>query len=496
MLTVVLAAAILSGCVTTGTSPKKIKDGEAISLDFNGTDKKVITIADFVDEGKATDIVYAVKADNDKAAVSAIAEGKFTITAKKVGSAVVTLEASVAEEVKVTITWAVTIVDTTPAPEPAKKADGIEISLDVYDNPTETIGIADYIDEQGATGVTYTAESLDAFVTVSDIADGEFTITAVGAGETMIILKALMASVAKVQINFTVIAEDSTPVAREDMGEYGETLLAFTDISDIHFDGASQDAVTPSKVQRYTCALKEGNRLTGNRLDASICCGDISEGYPSNLDWAVNLTKQYGGKAGKVPFISAYGNHEGIGKQGQFQSKLGYKPDSVHVVNGFTFITTNIDQGYDSDSTYSYNPMTTEFVKAELEKAVAKDPTKPIFVLAHVPIKGSSTTGQKRLRDVIKNFPQVYVLSGHSHTTPSGASAFYENEFHEFEQGTLQNGPFAIIRVTTLNYVLVDVRNAPANANGTSTVINNPSPLKALDMNAFLRSKGVNIPAA
>lgn len=488
----VFAVISLSACTDGKKDPVKIKEGEAISLDLYGILEKEIDITQYVDE-KGADVEYSgVIGDASIVRVSDITGKKFTITGLKKGETTVTLNAKVNDIVKVAISWTVNVVNTAPSSVPYKIKDIDDVALDLYDFQEVQITISEYIGinspVDGDTSVTYAVISgADDVASVSEIVSGVFTIAAVKVGDALLTLTALKDSIVKVTLEIIVNVIDTTP-NYENLDGYGNVLLAFTDISDIHFDGPTEEQNTAAKVTRYVNVLKEGRRLTGDRLHASVSNGDFTEGYSANYDTIINLTKQYGGK--NLPLITCYGNHEGIGKQTLFQSKLKYKPDSAHVVNGFTFITTNIDQGYDAESTYSYNPVTCELVKTELQKATKADPTKPVFIVAHYPIKNSTDIGRKRLRDVIKEYPQVYVLSGHNHSTPS-SSSFYENEFHEFEQGTLQNGPFAIFRVTDRNYVIVKLYTASNVSGGGSTAVNQVNSLQILDMNAFLTTKGV-----
>ncbi len=475
----------------------KVKDGTSFALDLNAVNSKVITISEFING--SGDIAFNVTASNTNVSLSEIAAGKFTVSGRTEGASVVTLTGTIPDKTPVSVTWQVTVQNTF-VQEPAeiiKLKEAAPITLDFYtkdegaDFPTVSIDVADYVNENGVEDVSYLALCDNtAVVGVSSIVDGIFTLTGKKVGEAFVVLL-VTADESEVDFEFEVFVVNTTP---ENLGEYGNVLVAFSDISDIHFDGATRALDSPAKTNKYSNVIIDAMSFTGGRLHASLSNGDTTEGYPSNFDSINQITARY---APNVPVIACYGNHEGIGKQIQFQQKMGYKPDSVHVINGFTFITTNIDQGYDSDSTYSYNPTTCDFVKKELDKAVAKDPTKPIFVTAHVPLKDSTSTGIARLRDVVKNYPQVYVLSGHNHSSFS-ANSFYgvngDKPFHEFENASLGNGSggqWALFRVTDKNFVIVELYSASATLGTPSTAISSKSAMQILDMNAFLKAKGV-----
>ena len=87
---------------------------------------------------------------------------------------------------------------------------------------------------------------------------------------------------------------------------------------------------------------------------------------------------------------------------------------SHNVVNGYHFICWS-----SSDGSYDKSYQNKKQVRAEIDKAVKDDPTKPVFVISHLnpsdTVYGSDDWGNDDIADVLKDYPQVVSLSGHSH---------------------------------------------------------------------------------
>ncbi len=100
--------------------------------------------------------------------------------------------------------------------------------------------------------------------------------------------------------------------------------------------------------------------------------------------------------------------------QKRFTKYTGEPMNSHKVINGYHFICwSSLNGTYDKCST------NTDEVRAELDKAVKDDPTKPIFVITHLNPKdtayGSDDWGNDDINTVLKDYPQAISISGHSH---------------------------------------------------------------------------------
>lgn len=134
--------------------------------------------------------------------------------------------------------------------------------------------------------------------------------------------------------------------------------------------------------------------------------------------------------------------------QKRFTKGTGEKPYSHKVINGYHFINASPSNGKMGGA---YDDVV-GWIKAELDKAVAKDPTKPIFVNTHnAPLDTmvSSFYGEKALDDLYKQYPQVVSISGHSHASLMSERTIWQGEYTAlqtqslsyscFEDGGLEN---------------------------------------------------------
>jgi hypothetical protein len=117
---------------------------------------------------------------------------------------------------------------------PLKIKDGVAVNFaNYYDMGALTsseITVADYINGNNATNVTYTvASNNQAIATVSAITSGSFTVSNTGIGTTTVVLKALQNSTDKVTVNFAVTVGGTLPTTAETFNERAwATVLANT----------------------------------------------------------------------------------------------------------------------------------------------------------------------------------------------------------------------------------------------------------------------------
>lgn len=99
--------------------------------------------------------------------------------------------------------------------------------------------------------------------------------------------------------------------------------------------------------------------------------------------------------------------------RGRFESVFNDPYISVKVINGYTFFAFSPDDG-SMEGKYNI-----ELAREVLDKAIARDPQKPIFVVTHQnpkdTIRGSAAWGNAELDALFRNYPNVVSISGHSH---------------------------------------------------------------------------------
>ncbi len=193
----------------------KVKPGEAIVLDLFKAETKIITVDEYIRANGVEGVVYSASSDNLRVAkVTPITGGKFTVTtAKATGSCVITLKASVAQKAVVTVTFNTSVIDSRPAfgADPYVLKEGTEVRLNINTSPAKKIDIAEYIDENGTSDITYTVSGANSSVGYSDIKDGSFSITALALGEAVITLNALKGSSVRAAVTFAVTVTDAAP---------------------------------------------------------------------------------------------------------------------------------------------------------------------------------------------------------------------------------------------------------------------------------------------
>ena len=190
--------------------------------------------------------------------------------------------------------------------------------------------------------------------------------------------------------------------------------------------------------------------LAGIGVDVLVNAGDIADGpdfAPEALRYVQAMEKRVFGAAKPVD-VACLGNHEMGFSYAKNRAKArenirGFAeayghPDSqlVHkVVKGYDFITFTCyeDVGYDAEAI--------ALLKGALDKAVARDAKKPIFVVTHFHpantcLGGSSGRGFA-LRELFNGYPQIISLSGHSHSPLENERCIWQGEFTAIETGGL-----------------------------------------------------------
>ena len=229
-------------------------------------------------------------------------------------------------------------------------------------------------------------------------------------------------------------------VASQKLSNPQDDVVAFAVISDTHFEN-NNGIGARAKVPR---ALK--SLTSKGPLDALFVVGDLSNSgtaaqYKMFTDVFSDTTNFLNPVGRKVYMM---GNHDNYSSNAAsiYSSSLAvlnngesYPLDQYMVINGIPFITisprtgSNTDGYYASYGTESYPASVCQQLSEWLKRAVSECPGKPIFVFTHVPPtntmysswsgEGAGTTAPNwsmhPIGDVLANYPQVVVFSGHSH---------------------------------------------------------------------------------
>ena len=129
-----------------------------------------------------------------------------------------------------------------------------------------------------------------------------------------------------------------------------------------------------------------------------------------------------------------------------FTEMTGQEPDFHRVIGGFHFIGVSR-----SNTLEHYTKDQVKWLDENIAAAVEADPAKPVFVFQHEHVKntvyGSSDTdgwGLDVFSEVLKKYPQVVHISGHSHFPANDPRAVWQGEFTAINDGGLSYFELAV----------------------------------------------------
>ena len=230
-------------------------------------------------------------------------------------------------------------------------------------------------------------------------------------------------------------------------------VLRFMVTSDVHIrndtdkiNGHEQLAKLYETVYEYA-----ENDPVYDKLDAMFFIGDNTQtGSENQQTYFFNYLKEHT-KEGTYA-LAAMGNHEfkatgqnyndPVGATQKFLEYSGYEStDTRFELGGYQFIVIAPNR-YNKANYLFFTQDKLDWLKKELDAAVAATPDKPIFVLQHQPpygtMKGSyGTAADKGLKNLLVNYPQVIDFSGHTHCTLSDPRIIWQGEFTAINTGGL-----------------------------------------------------------
>lgn len=217
----------------------------------------------------------------------------------------------------------------------------------------------------------------------------------------------------------------ASPMTAQAADPEPEPLLSFPVISDVHINSGDKTATN------LTRAMEQFDRELP-RMDVVASVGDLTDHGTREQLQKYRDTYDNSAAAG-VPEFLTMGNHDDPGTAALFRSVLGVEAPTQHqVFNGFHFIGVGTDM-----------ITTVPWLEAEMAKAAAADPDKPIFVFFHYPLEGTvygsepGEWGVKRsaFRAVLAKYPQAITFSGHSHYPGENPRNIWQGEFTALNTG-------------------------------------------------------------
>lgn len=229
-------------------------------------------------------------------------------------------------------------------------------------------------------------------------------------------------------------------------------IIRFIASSDTHIqDDNDTNALRIEKMLEigYTLAEEDENY---NKLDAVLIAGDLTnDGTKSEFDkfWNAVSNSMHDG----TRFLGVVAkSHDGFGMsrkkmRNYYEALTGNTPDFHTVINGYHFIGVSVSE----KKSKHYDSKQLEWLKNELDEAVAQDPDKPIFVMHHEhvinTVYGSSDFdgwGVKYFTEILNQYPQVVDFSGHSHYPLNDPRSIWQGQYTAIGTGAIRYSEFTV----------------------------------------------------
>lgn len=219
-------------------------------------------------------------------------------------------------------------------------------------------------------------------------------------------------------------------------------ILRFAVISDAHYS-----ETLPHSFENFKLAMERTYAYCDSqeykKLDALYVNGDfVNKSLESEFQRFYDDCREY--VRPETLIACTLANHElhydgdWIKSRETFKRIFNMPTDRHEVIAGYHFISLSggLVKGPWHDS---YSDEQKEYLKAELDKAVADGGNRPIFVFQHVPMLGTlpSIGGNGDLTAVLSKYPQVIDFSGHSHYACNNPREIHQQTFTSVGSGAL-----------------------------------------------------------
>jgi hypothetical protein len=157
--------------------------------------------------------------------------------------------------------------------------------------------------------------------------------------------------------------------------------------------------------------------------------------------------------------------------QKRFSDILNEKPFSHKIINGFHFINWSSMDGTTVTCNINLN-----WIKNQIEIALKEDSSKPIFVTTHLnpkgTIYGSDKYGNVIIYEVLKSYPNVINISGHSHYSIIDERSIWQDDFTAISTQSIsyikfEEGKLNFKEINNLNYLFSNYMGYIVNVNST-----------------------------
>ncbi|GMX62598.1 hypothetical protein Elgi_24030 [Paenibacillus elgii] len=222
-------------------------------------------------------------------------------------------------------------------------------------------------------------------------------------------------------------------------------LLKFAAMSDIHV-GPGTEAENAKTRARYASNFDVLSSIFPNP-DAIVIAGDIindnGDGKGPDHQFARDVLQEQLARRNwsGMPVQIAIGNHDASVAEVKNYYPAEWFTDQPNgyyekTIGGYSFFFLN-GNNYNGDTGQR------NWLKGRLA-AITADPAnlnKPIFITLHHPVSGTAMDGQQgsnqNLYTDLKDYPQVFVLSGHSHLNINDDRSIYQKDFTAVNLGSM-----------------------------------------------------------
>ena len=177
--------------------------------------------------------------------------------------------------------------------------------------------------------------------------------------------------------------------------------------------------------------------LKKNKVNLIIIAGDITNyGSESDYECFKEILYSVYKKRSLPKILVVMGNHDYVSMDDKaqkfFYEYINENPYSHYIINNFHFILWS-SANYISSENEVLNSNWAE-QQLEIAKKNLYKEGDPIFVISHVPPKGTvygseGIWGNQKVYDVLKNYPNVISISGHSHYSLINTRSIWQGEF-------------------------------------------------------------------
>lgn len=227
-------------------------------------------------------------------------------------------------------------------------------------------------------------------------------------------------------------------------------VMRFVAASDTHIETLGDTGCTRTSALLKTAYAISDADEDYKKLDAVVFSGDITDnGKKESFNaFATTTDKEIRKGTERLAIVAkAHDSYRYSYKSlDVFTEITGQESDFHRVIGGFHFIGVSR-----SNTLKHYSEEQIKWLDENIAAAVKADPQKPVFVFQHEHVKdtvyGSSETdgwGLDVFTDVLKKYPQVVHISGHSHFPANDPRAVWQGEFTAINDGGLSYFELAV----------------------------------------------------